>query len=1049
MVRIQLLLLLLWRCSLAAQGQPYHFRHYQVENGLSHNTVYSSIQDKAGFLWFGTKDGLNRFDGYRFKKISLGTESQWSFNPDRVFDLYQDNRGVLWAGTDKGLYHYDALHEKLVPLSPSLPKAGNITMSGGMLWFTSGSRLCRYSPLQKKVTVFPAAATGAVSAVCSGPGNGVWIGTTDGWVKKLDTSGRVLSGTDVFQHSAPVALHHIQVLYPAGSGGLFIGTSSQGIKLLQTADGTYKDLLTHNEDKTSVYVRDVLAASEQEFWFATESGIFILDLPTMKFTNLKKRFLDPYTLLDNAVYTLSKDREGGIWAGTFFGGVNYFAARAFAFAKYFPNYTPNSISGSVVREICPDGKGNLWIGTEDAGLNQLHLQTGRIKQYKPTGAPGGIAYTNIHGLLAVQNELWIGTFEHGLDVMNIETGKVVRHYGAGPGPDQLKSNFIVSLCQTKNGAIYIGTSEGVYRHLPYRGGFKRLDFVPNGVFVSAVVEDSRQTLWIATHENGVYYLNTLTGKSGNLRNSLQNKNSLPSNTINSIFEDARGRLWFATEGGGLTCLSGDRKTFARYTTANGLPSNFVFKVLADKKGTLWATTSKGLCNLEPATGRTRLYTKESGLLNDQFNYGSGYMDASGTLYFGSTKGMIAFKPAGAPLRTGAPPLYITGFQVHNKEAEIGSDSSLLQQSIIHTQKITLPHNQSSFSVNYSALSFTAPEMTAYSYKMEGLDQAWTELKNNRSIYFTNLSPGQYTLRIKAMLNGAAVSAQKKLIVAVLPPWWASRWAYAGYALLAAAALYLLLRTYHGYMESIKEKEIYEAKIDFFTNIAHEIRTPLTLIKGPVENLMEQVDSMPQIKEDVAMMARNTGRLVALVTQILDFRKTETKNFSLYFGKVNIGELVKEEWESFAGLAKKRQLQYHLYLPETAVTAVADEEALRKILSNLFSNAIKYADKKVWADLKIKKEEEALLLEVCNDGNLIPKEAAQRIFEPFFRLKETARQKGTGIGLALARSLTLLHGGSLYLQDTDRGYNCFVLRLPLRPAKPAPKKKSLFARTKII
>lgn len=964
MVKTIILLAQFWCFALAARGQSYDFRHYQVENGLSHNTVYSSIQDKNGFLWFGTKDGLNRFDGYRFKKIGISTKNEFTLDPDLIFDLYQDVKGRLWAGTHKGLYGYDALQEKLVPYFPSLDKVGNITMSGSaLLWFTSGGRLCRYDEAARKVTVFPLIHTGSVSAVCTTP-DGLWIGTTNGFVKRLDTDGRILNSIDVFSRSARVASHHIHVLYPAGSNGLFIGTSSQGIKLLQTKKGTYQDLLAHNEDKTSVYVRDVLAVTDREFWFATESGIFILDLPTLKFTNLKKRFLDPYTLLDNAVYALCKDRENGIWAGTFFGGVNYFPAQDIAFAKYFPNYTKNSISGSVVREICPDAYGNLWIGTEDAGLNKLNISSGSIQHFKPTGAAGGIAYTNIHGLLAVNNELWIGTFEHGLDVMNIETGKVIRHYAAGPSQYQLKSNFIVSLHQAKNGVIYIGTSEGLYQHLPQHNGFTRISAIAEGTFVSSIIEDKTGMLWITTHHSGVYFLDPRSGKSGNLRNSDHDQNSLPSNTINAAFEDKSGAIWFSTEGGGLTRLSPNRKQFTRITTANGLPSNFVFKVLADAKGQLWATTSKGLVKLDPATGHTKLYTKESGLLNDQFNYGSGYMDTSGRLYFGSTKGMISFLPKEVPARSFQPSLYITGFQVHNKELEPGKDSSFLKQSIIHTSKITLPHDQSSFNVSYSALSFTAPEMTEYSYKMQGLDRIWTELKKNRSIYFTNLAPGKYTLQVKAIVNGTAPATQKELAIEILPPWWATRRAYALYALFAAAAAYLLIRTYHSYMENVKEKEIYEAKIDFFTNIAHEIRTPLTLIKGPVENLMEQAADMPQIIDDVTMMERNTARLVALVTQILDFRQTEAKSFSLNFSKVNVSDLIREEFESFAGLAKKRQLQYQLFMPEGVVTAIADEEALRKILSNLFSNAVKYAGKEVWVTLQPKREDGWL----CFSGN---------------------------------------------------------------------------------
>ena len=276
---------------------------------------------------------------------------------------------------------------------------------------------------------------------------------------------------------------------------------------------------------------------------------------------------------------------------------------------------------------------------------------------------------------------------------------------------------------------------------------------------------------------------------------------------------------------------------------------------------------------------------------------------------------------------------------------------------------------------------------------------------------------------------------KQLIIKILSPWWATIWAYLLYLSLAAGLAWYLLRTYHIIVEDKNEKEIYEAKIDFFTNVAHEIRTPLTLIKGPVENLLEQVNDVPQIKEDVVTMERNTNRLIALITQILDFRKAETKGFSMDFVKLNITALLKESYVNFSPLAKKRNLDYSIDCPPTDVTAFADEEALNKIFSNLFNNAVKYAHKKI--AIRILQPADAALnftIEFENDGLKIPAEMGQKIFEPFYRLKETLKQQGTGIGLALAKSLAELHNGNLYLKNTANDLNTFVLCLPLQPGE---------------
>jgi signal transduction histidine kinase len=320
--------------------------------------------------------------------------------------------------------------------------------------------------------------------------------------------------------------------------------------------------------------------------------------------------------------------------------------------------------------------------------------------------------------------------------------------------------------------------------------------------------------------------------------------------------------------------------------------------------------------------------------------------------------------------------------------------------------------------------------------MKGLDKEWTEIKPNRKIYFTNLSPGKYTFKLKAAVNGQW-GKERELIIKILSPWWATTLAYILYISTILALAYYLLRTYLIIVEDKKEKEIYEAKIDFFTNVAHEIRTPLTLIKGPVDNLLEKVDEVPGIKADVVTMEKNTNRLIALITQILDFRQTETKGFSIDFAKVNITEVLKESYLSFEPLAKKRELAYHIETPINDVYAFADEDALQKIFSNLFSNAVKYANKKVEVRmLPVNSEESNFAIEIENDGMLIPAEMKEKIFEPFYRLKETVKKQGTGLGLALARSLAELHNGKLYLKDSQTGTNIFVLCLPLKPERQA-------------
>jgi signal transduction histidine kinase/ligand-binding sensor domain-containing protein len=1020
-------------------AQSYYFKHYQVENGLSNNTVYCSIQDNKGFLWFGTKEGLNRFDGYRFKLFKSGNGT-CRLKKDFIYCLFADSTDHLWVGTQSGLYQFDYAKEQLVPFIDSLPEINDVRMDRqGQLWFRSNTIVCRYNFSKHALTTFPPDKTIHATALCMSGNGDLWFGTMDGYLKRFDTLSQTFKGPDVFSHSPQMPTCFIKKIYPAGKDAIFVGTTCQGIKLYNIATNTYSDLLIYSADKTTVYVRDILQYADNEYWFATESGIFIYNAVSRHFTNLKKQFSDPYSLSDNAVYTLNKDQEGGVWAGTFFGGVNYYPKQYTPFTKFFPDRTTQTISGSAVRELCEDPDGNLWIGTEDAGLNQLNVHTGAFTHYKPTGTPTGIAYHNIHGLLILGNEVWIGTLDHGLDIMNRKTGKVIKHYGSNVHDNTFRNNFIVTMLQSRRGDIYIGSGGGVYLYRKHTADFEWLHETPWGEFISCLTEDHAGIIWAGTHAQGVLYYDPLTRHWGRLQNNPADTNSLSINDINAVCEDNQHNIWIATEGGGLCKLDASRQHITRYTTQNGLPSNFVFKVVEDNSQLLWITTSKGLVKLNPTTRDMTIYTKANGLLYDQFNYNSGYKDASGKLYFGSIKGMISFRPDSFVVNNFIPPVYITGFQVHNKELLIQKDHSPLQQSIVYTQAITLPYDESSFSIDFAALSYTSPEITEYKYLMEGLDKNWTYLAANRKVYFTNLAPGKYTFRLTAATNGRW-SQEKQLTITITPPFWNTWWAWLVYAGVAVAIGYYIFQNYHKRSLVKKEKEIYEAKFEFFTNVAHEIRTPLTLIKGPVENLLEKVHALPDIEADVSMMERNTNRLMTLITQILDFRQTEAKGFSLDFTKVNITGLLQDVYSNFQPLAKKRNMQYTLLLPDMPVVALADEDALNKIFSNLISNAVKYADQQIMVQLfPVQAADTTFTIEVTNDGALIPLAMRERVFEPFYRIRENTKQKGTGIGLTLARSLTLLHQGHLFVKDSAHGMNTFVLCLPLQPQPPVKKK----------
>lgn len=1041
---IYILFLTLISIQCKVDAQPYYFRHYQVENGLSNNTVYFIRQDSDGFMWFATKDGLDRFDGIHFKVFRIkNSKKEKHLTTDYIYSLLPGKNGAMWVGAQQGLYQFNPDKGSLEPFIDSLDNIYDITMDrAGRLWFISGSTVCNYNFKTHLLQKFPPSDYFLATTLCLGEDGNIWAGTQKGFLKKYNPSNNSFITFDLFSHSKKPTSRWIQKIHSGDSNTIFVGTTSQGLKLFSITNASYEDVLTYNPDKTSIFVREILKNSPTEYWIATETGIFIYNTVTKTFTNLKKKFRDRYSLNDNAVYSLFKDAEGSLWVGTFFGGINYYAKQNAAFKKYFPDNNKNSISGNAVREICKDKYGNLWIGTEDGALNKINNATGRMEHFKPTGEKGSIAYTNIHGLLADGDNLWIGTFEHGIDVMDIRTGLITRHYSPGAGAKGLESNFALCFIRGSDGNIIFSTSNGLYYFDRKKNDFQRYKAVPLGLLITCVIEDHNKVIWAGTSNDGVFWIDPVTERHGHLQNETDKKNTLSNNSINDIYEDKNNNIWFATEGGGISKLDSARERFTFFTTANGLPGDFVYKILEDDDGKFWATTSNGLVNFGARFQNPIVYTKANGLLNNQFNYHSGYKDKHGRLYFGSVQGMISFMPADLVKSNFVPPVYITGLQVFNKEITPIKDSAVLKKSITRAQKITLKYNQSSISIDFSALSYISPEMTEYKYKLDGLDKDWTDIKTNRKVYFTNLSPGKYIFKIKAFANGQWSKDEKQLIIKINPPIWATGWAFLLYAIIVILIAYYIISNYQERLHEKKEKEIYESKIDFFTNVAHEIRTPLTLIKGPVENLLEKKDKMEDMREDMECLDRNTNRLENLVSQILDFRQTEIKRFTLDFTRVNVTEILKETSLSFNILTKKKNLDFQLMLPPSDLYALADAEALQKIFSNLISNAVKYAQKKVIVKfLPYRKNPESFMIVFENDGHLIKKEFAEKIFEPFYRIKETNHQKGTGIGLTLTKSLVELHNGTLEVSFIRNDLNIFVLTLPVQPEQNKQKMRS--------
>lgn len=1015
----------------------YYFKRYEVENGLSNNLVSCCAQDAKGFMWFGTFDGLNRFDGLNFKTFRRDINNKKSIGDNKIFSLYTAY-GQLWVGTNSGLYKYNSDDESFQLIEETRGKLVSSLCSDnyGSLWFTTDKKICRYGE-KKAILKCYKSNLFKYTSICKDSAGTIWAGTASGHLVKYEIAIDSFISFNLFPSaSTPPLSRYLVEISPTENSSLLVGTINEGLKLFDIPTAQSNDVPIYRENNGKISANEFIHLAGDEYWIGTETGLYTYHLKSGNHTYLHTEHDNPYSLSDNAITALFKDKEGGIWVGTRFGGVCYYPYQYTAFTKYFPQQNTNSIKGNGIHEIVTDNVGNLWIGSEDAGLNKLNKKLGTFEHFFPDGKAGSIAYSNIHGLLTDGNDLWIGTYQHGLDRMNLKTKKVERHYSAGQS--SFTDNFIIHLFKTSANEILVGTYDGLYRYDRSKDDF---DLIPGfAIPTQSIMEDKDGLLWICTLGNGVFTLDK-AGKILNLLADANNPNSLAHNSVNGQFIDSKGIVWFATEGG-LSRYDPIKNLFKTYTTADGLPSNFLLKILEDDERNLWISTTKGLVKFNAQNASIEVFTSFKGLLNDQFNWNSAYKDDDGTMYFGSVKGLISFNPKEFSTNTNIPPVYITNIQINNKDFEPLRNASGYKQSIIYTHKIELAYNQSSITLDFAALSYVSPESNKYAYKLEGLDNDWKVLSSHRPLYYTGLPPGNYTFRVKACnSSGVWNNTDANLNIVISPPIWESSVAYIVYFLTGIFIIGFIVNIYHKtfleknkrkgeQLEHEKEKQLYQYKIELFTNVAHEIRTPLTLIQGPMEEIMSYENNNPIIAKYLKIMELNTGRLINIANQVLDFRQAEVKQFSLNLEHTNISEAVKLLHASFQPLAANNNVIYQLSLPAEDIYAHIDPESFQKILNNLYSNAIKYSKSKVLVTVTTNDQKSKFIIEILNDGHLIPVELKEKIFEPFFREREANKQNGSGIGLAIAKSFTELHKGTLELKDPKNEMNVFHLELPI-------------------
>lgn len=1073
------ILFLRWGGIAFSQSMDYQFVRYSAENGLSHNQVNCFLKDRQGFVWVGTVDGLNRFDGYSFKVFKHDPADTTTLQDHRINELFEDPLGHIWIHTPKGYDIYDPATERIdhnankAAATLGLQDADFnriIRTSKGDYWVSHNRMgLLKYISQQKRlIQVKLNVGSGRVISDFNEDQTGdLWVVYNDGFLVKVDgASNKITTKTDLLSnlHGTP-SLNYRVYVDPDNEPWVYQVKAAMGIyyfdlknNKLEAANTTSNHFRLNNN-----LVSAVITGADGKIWMGTDhGGINLVDKKKGTVSFLKYNPNDPKSISQNSVMALYKDASGMIWAGTFKRGFcNYHKSiYKFSLIRHLPS-TPSSLPFDDVTVFTEDRKGNVWVGTNGGGLIYYDRINRSFKQYQNIPGDSRSLSNNVIVSMFLDHKgvLWLGTYFGGLNSFDGKSFKRYLHNAADS--TSLVDDRVWEIFEDSQKRLWVGTlGDGLDLFDRERIVFKHFRRkAPNSInsdYISSMMEDKEGNIWIGTAE-GIDILDHVSGKFIHYSHDPKNKNSLSSDAVTAINQDKLGNIWVGTSEG-LNLFNPQTKSFKLYDTRDGLPDNSILTVVADNQNDLWMGTPKGLVNLHitkrrgtaPEAFVIQTYNEIDGLQGRGFNENAGLKMRSGELIFGGPNGFTIFDPKSLDHELLLAKVSLTDFQIFNKSVKPGESlkgATVLATSISQTDKIKLKHSQNVFSIEFAALNFLHPDKNHYLYTLEGFNDQWFEADNaTRKVTYTNLDPGEYTFKVK-IRQGDQFSPERILKIVILPPFWKTPWAYFLYALaiigtLMMARWILLERERMNFrleQERREAQQLHELdlmKIKFFTNVSHEFRTPLTLMLTPLEGLMNHLKSDHSVSNQLSLVHRNARRLLNLVTQLLDFKKMEVEETEYSPEKGDIVPFIREITNTFSDLSERKRITLSFMSPVDSQYVLFDPEKMSRIMYNLLSNAFKFTSEngRVSVELSIlgASPDRQLQIDVKDSGIGIPTEDVNKVFDRFFQhqLPKNLVNQGSGIGLAITREFVKLHGGSIDVESTEGKGSVFSIKLPL-------------------
>lgn len=1042
--------------SVVSLAQPYSVKQLGIEKGLSNNYVVSIAQDKQGFLWFATEEGLNKFDGTRFitylKNEDLTRQGITGNELNCLLDDPQDS--ILWIGTQRaGLNAYDYVNNTFLCYrhdgeNPESLITDDVTKivaaTDGNLWITTYWRGVDY--FDKKAGKFIHYNTQTVPGLAS---DNIWS-VVDGGDGKL-YMGHVHHGFSVlslkdkkvknFMHDPedPVSLpgNGVTCIYKDLSGNIWLGTD-RGLALFNPEAENFIHF-HHSEDGVPHTVFDIRQFDGNKLWIAMEfGGIAILDLTQRMFLSpdqVRFQYIkegdDEYSLSNSTVRCLFQDSFKNVWAGMWGGGINFLSHESSYFNVY--SYSPIQHSGSSLNNktassVCVARDGKLWIGTDGGGINVFDKGK-RVAVYKEE--TGDLTDNSIQAALCdSEGNLWFGSFMGGVDFYDVKKKSFHQIF-----PKDKTGEDVRALYEDAE-YVWIGTSNGIYKVRLHDKGIADHYTVENNL-VRCISKDNLNRLWIGTFGGGLGVFDEHFQCV-----KLFNVTSLfPSNTINTVYMDSQNRMWIGT-GEGLVCFPSSQSwDYKVYRSEEGLSNVHIRAITEDNHGNIWVSTNKGISCLLKDKEVFYNYDHWDNVPMGNFMSGSVAEAKDGTLYFGSINGLCRFNPDQVLEKRESPAAIITEMRIFGPLRDTDSNEKVM--ALEGQSEVRLSYMQNNFSVTFNIQNYALADQVEYAYMLKGLENSWYTVTDPNNVTFRNIPPGNYCFQVKTRIRNQEWADEiTSLDIRIDPPVWLTWWAKLFYILSGVSVLYFILHAYKKKldMESLyelekknheQEQELNNERLRFYTNITHELRTPLTLILGPLEDMQKSNSLSGKDSQKISVIHQSAIRLLNLINQILEFRKTETQNKKLCVSRDNLAALVHEIGLKYKELNRKPEIDFCLEIEQEDMSLFFDKEVVTIILDNLISNAIKYTEKgtiTLGLHQVVRNNIHHTEISVSDTGFGIAPDALPHIFDRYYQEGSEHQASGTGIGLALVKNLVVLHEGEIRVESSLNVGSTFYVSL---------------------